>query len=141
MYFLELHSKGSTNIVKVLAFIFEQCVGLFTMLLVEGFSERGLFRYLSKHVFWSPSVQRCISDEGHLLLKMFKIESKFRKCKKKSKKVFGFWDNCILKWCNKLPLLRREYLACAVSGLKNIPLISNISQRDSSNAICLHLDQ
>ena len=29
----------------------EQCLGTFTMLLLEGFSETGLFRHLSNHVF------------------------------------------------------------------------------------------
>ena len=64
----EMRSKGSTNIVKVLSFSFEHCVGLFTILLVEGFSERGLFRHLSEHVFRSPSVQKYISDGGHLFV-------------------------------------------------------------------------
>ena len=50
-------------------------------------------------------------------LKMFKIESKFRKWKKKFREIFLFWDRCIRKCCNKLPLLRREYLSSAVKGL------------------------
>ena len=42
--------------------------------------------------------------------KYWKIESNFQKCKKNKKKrenLFRFWDNCIWKCCNKLPLLRR----------------------------------
>ena len=42
-----------------------------------------------------------------------------RKKKGNGEKVFGFWDNCIWKCCNKLPLLRREYLSSAVNGLTN----------------------
>ena len=50
----ELLSRESINMVKVLSFSFEQCFGPFNMLLVEGLSERGLFRHLSNHVFRSP---------------------------------------------------------------------------------------
>ena len=55
------------------------------MLLVEGSSETGPFRHLSKHVFRSPEVQKYISDHDHFFLKKFKIDCKFRKCKKKKK--------------------------------------------------------
>ena len=59
------------------------------MLLVKDYSETGLFRHLSNHVFRSLQVQKYISYEGHLFfLKIFKIESKFRKSKKKLKKIF-----------------------------------------------------
>ena len=37
--------------VKALSFRFQKCFGPFTMLLVEGSSETGLFRSLSNHVF------------------------------------------------------------------------------------------
>ena len=47
-------SKGSINMIKVLSFKCYQCFGPFAMLLVEGFSEMGLFRHLSNHVFWDP---------------------------------------------------------------------------------------
>ena len=76
--------------VKVLSFSSEQCFSKFTMLLVEGFSGRGLFRNLPEHVFWSPLMQKYVSYEGHLFLKMFKIESKFRKVKKKLEIIFRF---------------------------------------------------
>ena len=61
------------------------------MLLFEGSSETGLFRHLSNYVFWSPFDQKYISCEDHLFLKkILKIESKFRKVKKKKmeKKFF-----------------------------------------------------
>ena len=53
--------QGSINMVKLLPFRFQQCFGAFTMLLVDGSSETGLFIHLTKHVFWSPSVQKYIS--------------------------------------------------------------------------------
>ena len=75
--------------VKVLSFSFQQFFGPFTVLLVEGSSETGLLRHLSNHVLRSPYVQKYISSDGHLLfLKMLKIESKFRKCKKELRKYF-----------------------------------------------------
>ena len=55
----------SVNIVKVLSLSFKQCFGPFTMSLVEGSPETGLYRHLSKLVFQSPSVQKYISYEGH----------------------------------------------------------------------------
>ena len=51
---------------KVLSLRFQQCFGPFTMLLVEGSSERALFRPLSYNVFRSPLAQKYISHEGHL---------------------------------------------------------------------------
>ena len=50
----ELFSRASINMVKVLYFSFEQCLGPFIMLLLKGFSERGLFKHLPNHVFWGP---------------------------------------------------------------------------------------
>ena len=131
--------------VKVLSLRFQQCFGPFTMLLVKESSETELFRHLPNHVFRSPSVQRCISCEGHLFLKIFKFEYKFRKCKKEKKKnsenIFRFLDNCLWKCCNKLPLLRREYLWSEVNGLKKSPKILHIIKRDFFNLNCLHSEK
>ena len=77
--------------VKVLSFRVQQCFGPFTILLVEASSDTGLFRHLSNHVLRNPQVEKYISSEGHLFfLKMFKLESKFRKCYKKLRKYFPF---------------------------------------------------
>ena len=45
---------GAMNMIKVPPSSLEQCFGPFTVLLVKGSSETGLFRHLSNHVFWSP---------------------------------------------------------------------------------------
>ena len=74
-------------------------------------------------------------------LKMFKIQSKFRKCWKNWEKVFRFWDKWIWKCCSKLPLLRREYLSSAVNGLTNSPKILHITQWDFLSPSYLHRDQ
>ena len=77
----------------------------------------------------------------------------FRKCsklnlnlenaeeKKKSENIFGFWDNCMWKYCYKLSLLRRKSLLSVVSGLTNSPNILQITQRDLFKPNCLHRDQ
>ena len=49
----ELILERSVNMVKVFRFGFQQCFGQFTVLLVEGSSQTGLFRQLSNHVFRS----------------------------------------------------------------------------------------
>ena len=49
----ELSSQGSISTIKVLSFRLQQCFGPFTMLLVEGSTEKGLFRHLCNHVFRS----------------------------------------------------------------------------------------
>ena len=45
----------------------------------------------------------------------------------KSKNIFHFWDNSNWKCCNKLPLLRREYLSWAVNELTNSRKILHIT--------------
>ena len=65
--------------VKVLSFRFQQCFGPFTMLLVEGSSERDfldiyLTTFFGVRKFKNTSAMRVI-----FFLEMFKIESKFRK--------------------------------------------------------------
>ena len=77
-------------------------------------------------------------------LKMFKIEFKFRNSKKKKKnseKFFRFLDNCIWKCCNKLPLLRREYLSSAVNALRKSSQILHITKKHFFKLNCLHSDQ
>ena len=61
--------------------------------------------------------------------------------KKNSQNSFRSSDKGISKYCNKLSLLRREYLSAAVNGLLNNPKILNITKRDVFNLSCLHRDQ
>ena len=128
--------------VKVLSFRFQHCFGLLTMLLVEGFSETGLFRHLSNHVFRSP-----VSSKMHQLSlpSFYWTCSKFilnlENAKKSSENIFRSLHNSIWKCCNKLPLLRREYLSSAVNGLTNSPKILHITQRDFFNLNYIQRDQ
>ena len=137
---LELPTQGSINMVKVLSFRFQHCFGLLTMLLVEGFSETGLFRHLSNHVFRSP-----VSSKMHQLSlpSFYWTCSKFilnlENAKKSSENIFRSLHNSIWKCCNKLPLSRREYLSSTVNGLKNSIKIFHITHRDFFNLNGLHM--
>ena len=61
--------------------------------------------------------------------------------KKIQKKVFRFWYNSIWKCCNKLPLLRRQYLSSPVNGLTRSPKILHITQRNFFNTNYFLRDQ
>ena len=73
--FFQLHFtwQWSMNIITVLWCRFQQCLGTFTMLLVEGLSETGLFRYLSDYVFGVPNIGNTKSMRVILLFKRSKI--------------------------------------------------------------------
>ena len=65
---------------------FEQCLSAFPMLVVEGYCETALFRYLPNNVFGSPQFYKYISYEGHLfflkvqnLVQISKLNKKIRK--------------------------------------------------------------
>ena len=60
---------------------------------------------------------------------------------KKIDKKMLFLGKFIRRCCNKLPLLRREYLLSALSGLTNSPKILYITQRNIFNLNCLDKDQ
>ena len=51
--------------VKVLLPRMRQWLGLFTMVLVEDSSEKGLFRHLSNHLFRSRQFRKYIGYDGH----------------------------------------------------------------------------
>ena len=46
------------NMVKVLPLRFQECLGPFARLVVEGFSETELFRHLSNYFFRTGSVEK-----------------------------------------------------------------------------------
>ena len=128
--------------IKVLSFIFQQWLGLFTMFLVETFSETGLFRLLSNHMFWSPYFRKYISYQSHLLFwKCLKFNIDFKKGGKNCEKIICFLDNCICIGSIKLSLLRTESFSSAVNVLTNSLKIFHITKREFSQLIFLHSDQ
>ena len=127
-------SQWSIIMIKMLSFRFQQCVGSFTMLLIEGSSEMGLFRHLSNQVLPSPYFRIYISYEGHLFFKIYKILNRFQKCSKKFTK--SFWIACF-----KLSVLRGKYLSSAVNVWRNSPKILHITKRDFFQMNFLDSDQ
>ena len=74
------------NLIKVMWCRFEQYLGTFTMLLVEGSSETGLFKHLSNHVFrvrnfGNTKAVKVIffSQTSKILVRLQKISKKYRK--------------------------------------------------------------
>ena len=76
--------------VKVLSFRFLQYVGLFTMLLLQGFSETNILDIYLTTFFGVLKFENTSAMRLNFFLKMFKIGSKFRKFLKKSNKYFSF---------------------------------------------------
>ena len=73
--------------------------------------------------------------------KELKMQCKFQKLRKKLRKLFDFWDNCIWISCIKLSLLRREYLSLAVNILTKSLKIFHITSRDFFKLNCLRSDR
>ena len=77
---------------------------------------KNLFKLWASSLFWKCS----------------KLNLYLQNAKRNSENIFHFWDYCIKKCCNKLLLLRREYLLLPVNGLTNSPKILYVTQRDFS---------
>ena len=75
---------------------------------------------------------------------MFKIESKFRKCKKKIDKIFFVSEIIAYETYEKVAiksLLRGEYMLSAVKWLTKSPKILYLTQRDFFNMKCLYSEK
>ena len=131
--FTEINKYGKVAVVQLwTAFV------LFTMLLEEGSSERDFWHTYLATYFGIGKFKNISAMMVIFFKKNFITESKFRKCKIKLENIFRFWDKCVWKCCNKLPLLRRNYLSSAVNGLTSSPKIFHIAQRDFLILNCLH---
>ena len=130
------------NMIKMLWCRFEQCLGTFTMLLVEGSSETGLFRHLSRNVFRVPNFGK---TKAVMLIfffsKCLKFNLKFKKATKIWEKVFCFWDNCIWIGIVKLSLLRTGYFSSGANVLTSSPKIWHVNKRDFFKLNWLGSDQ
>ena len=80
---------------------------------------------------------------SYIFSKSWKLNLDLENAKKKKKleNIFHFWDKCIRICCNRLPLLRREYLSLAFNGLTNSPKVLHIIKRDFFLLNCLRRDQ
>ena len=114
----ELPSQWPIIMVKVLPFRFQNS---FPCYLSKGPLKWDFLHIYLTTVFRVRKIKNPSAMRVIFFFKIFKIESKFGKWEKKSRKSFFFWDNCIWRCCNKLPLLRRVYFSSAVSYLTNSP--------------------
>ena len=73
LFTTQLSSKESKDMINVLQCRFEQCLGTFTILLVEGSSEMGFFRHLYNHVFGVHNFRNTKSMRIIFFFKMLKI--------------------------------------------------------------------
>ena len=132
----QLPSQWSLKPVKALSLRLNRCFGLFTMTPVERFSQTGVFRHLSKHVFRGRQFQKCITYDGHLFFwKCSKFNADSRNAKKNSEKMFCFWDKCIWIVCIHLSFLLKQYVSLAVNVLSKGMKSFHVSKSDFWNWI------
>ena len=67
---------------KVLWDIFQQCLGKFTILLVEASSEMGLFRHLSDYVFGVRYLENDYVSGSSFISKCLKFNLEFKNAAK-----------------------------------------------------------
>ena len=78
------------NMLNRLSCRFEQCLCTFNILVFEAISEKGIFRHLTYYIFGVRNCENTKSTRVILLLKNFKISSRFHKCCKKFREIFLF---------------------------------------------------
>ena len=108
--------QWSVNMIKLLWSLFQQCLGTFTMLLVEQLSETGLFRNLSNHVFGVRKSGNTKALRVIFFSKYSKFNIDFKIAQKNWEKVSCFWGNCICIGMVKLLLLRTAYFSSSTNG-------------------------
>ena len=86
------------NMIKSLWCSFQKCLFTFTMLLVEGTFEIGVFRHLSNHVLGVGNFGNTKAVRVIFFFKIFKIWPKFQKCWKNLRKSFLFLRKLHLNW-------------------------------------------
>ena len=134
--------QWSMNMIKVLWCKFQQCLGTFTMLLVEGMSETGLFRHLSDDVSKVVILENQNLIGWSFFSEYLKFYFSFQNSSKKFRKSFiFFWCNCIWIGIVKLSLLREGYFSSAPNVLTTSPKIRHVNKRDVFHLNSLVHDQ
>ena len=118
------------NMIKVTWCRFEQCLGRFTMLLVEESYETGLLRHLSNNIFGARNFGNAKPMRVIVFFKTCKISNRFEKWTKNWEKVFWFCDNCIWIAIIKLFLWRTRYISSPANVLTSTPKIFHVSNGD-----------
>ena len=86
-YFFQLNWLGGDQeyYIKVMWCRFQQCLGTFTVFLVEGSSNMWLFRHLSNYAFGVSNFGNTKAMRIIFSSKTFKVSSRSQKCSKKSR--------------------------------------------------------
>ena len=129
------------NMIKLLWFRLEQCLGTFTILLVEASSERRLFRHLSDYVFSVRNSENTKSMSVIFVSKCLKFNIDFKNSQTDSEKISGFLDNCIWIGIVNLSLLSTGYFSSAPNVLTSSRKILHVNKRDFFQLKCLDSDQ
>ena len=116
--------------IKVLWCRFQQCLGTFTILLVEGSSKLRLLTHLYDYVFGVRNFGNAESMRVIFFSKYLKFKLDIKKAPKNWENAFCFWDHCIWTGIVKLSLLRTGYLSSASNVLTSTPKIWHVSKRD-----------
>ena len=124
--------QWSMKIVKLLWCRFQQCLGTFTLLLVEGSSETRVFMDLSIHVFGVRNFGNTKAMRSIFFFKTLKISVRFHQTGRKLRKSFFFPDKCIWTGIVKLSLLRTRYFSSVANVLTSSPNIWHVNRRDFS---------
>ena len=141
LFSTQLTWQGSVNLIKVLRCRFQQRFSTFSMLLVEGFSERGLFRHLSDYGFRVRNLEIKKLWGSSFFSKCSKFILIFKKAEKDWENFFCFRDNCIWIGIVKLPLLRTGYFSSTANMLTRSPKIWHVNKRDFFQLNFLTSDQ
>ena len=120
---------------------FQQFLGTFTMLLVEGFSQTRPFRHLSNHISESVISQIQKLWGSSFFSKYSKFQLDFKKEGKILRKMLCFSDNCIWNCTVKLSLLRSGYFSLGDNVLTSSPKIGHVNKRDFFEHNALVSDQ
>ena len=117
------------NMIKALWWRFQQCLGTFTIFLVEGplkpeflgiylttFSESIISKI--QNLWGSPFLSKCLK---------FKLD--FKNAEKNWEKPFCCWDNCIWIGIVKFSLLRKGYISSATNMLTSSLKFFHINKR------------
>ena len=113
------------NMVEVL---WQQRFGSFTMLVVEGCSQRAPFRHISEYPSVISKIQK--SSGRDVFSKCLKFNQDLKNVRKNWEKVFCFWDNCIWIGIVKLSLSRTGYFSSGANALTSSTKILHVNKTD-----------
>ena len=118
------------NMIKVISCRFEQCLGMFTMLLVKGLLKRDFLGIYLNTFLESVILEIQPLWASSFFSKRSKFEMHFKNTAKNSEKVFCFWDNSIWISIVKLSLWRTRYFWSAANVLRTRSKISPVKKKE-----------